>query len=100
MKTLQTFLRKSKAIVLFGVVILVSTFLLSAKAAQTSLGDPRLIVDHDECNGCGLCEAIAPNCFIVIDGKAEVIVGWGQYPEQYLLAIEDCPMAAISLENY
>lgn len=100
MKTLQIFLKKSKATVLFSAVILLSAFLISATVAPSMTAVDRLIVYEPDCTGCGLCEAIAPNCLIVVDGKANVLVGWESYEEDYWLAIESCPMGAISLQNY
>lgn len=102
MKTLQIFLRKSKATIFFSVLILLSAFLISATVAPTpsSSGVLRLIVLESSCVACGACEAVAPECFIVYDDVANVIVGWENYPDQYMNALDVCPEAAIYLDFY
>lgn len=62
----------------------------------------RVLVDHDECIGCGQCEQICPEIFeLRDDGLAYVI---NERPSEDLTseadeAIEECPTAAISWEE-
>jgi len=54
------------------------------------------VVDRDLCIGCGNCESLCPEVFHVgPEGKSEVIGEIGGCDIQ--LAIDTCPVAAISL---
>jgi len=61
-----------------------------------------LVIDHDECIGCGQCEQVSPEVFeLRDDGLAYVI---NEEPGENLVAeideaIEECPTGAISWEN-
>jgi ferredoxin len=51
-------------------------------------------VDEKKCIGCGSCEAIAPEAFKMVNGKAKVI---GEASEEKInQAINACPVNAIS----
>lgn len=100
MKTLQIFLRRSKATILFSAFILSSIFLVSATIAPSS-GVVRLIVREEQCVACGLCQTLAPDCFFLDEnGKAQVLVGWEYYSYQYVDALISCPADAIVLDYY
>ena len=50
-------------------------------------------VDKEKCIGCGACEAICPEAFKIVDGKAK-FVGTGK--EKCLKdAVDSCPVQAI-----
>ena len=100
MKTLKMLIRKRKVAIFLSIFVILSSFLISTAATAASNAEDRLIVDIDLCIGCRNCEEIAPNVFIIVDGKAVVMVGWQYYPITYIEAMEQCPMEAIYLDNY
>jgi ferredoxin len=60
----------------------------------------RVIVDQELCMGCGVCESIAPEIFLLGDElHAKVIMD--QIPEKYRFSVEEaiaeCPEVAITL---
>jgi len=62
----------------------------------------KVIVDHDECIGDGICENICPEVFEVRDdGLAYVIAfeGTPEILEKIEEAIDECPTSAISMEE-
>lgn len=60
----------------------------------------RIKIDRDLCIGCGSCAAIAPKSFKVdLDGKAVVIDDYGDDDETINMAIESCPVQAITMDE-
>ena len=58
----------------------------------------KIIVDEDMCIGCGSCESIAPEYFLV-DGKSKVKKEYQESDKDLINeAINACPVNAISLE--
>ena len=56
-----------------------------------------LQVDQDTCIGCGTCVSLCPKVFKIGDtGKAEVSDPAGDSEENIQMAIDSCPVAAIS----
>ncbi|MHB8964203.1 MAG: ferredoxin [Saccharofermentanales bacterium] len=61
----------------------------------------KAFVDRDVCIGCGICESVCPDVFLMDDeGKAKVIVDEVPQPFQACTkeAEESCPVTAISIE--
>ncbi|MCM0647589.1 permease [Clostridium swellfunianum] len=59
-----------------------------------------LAIKHQYCIGCGLCEKLSPNTFIISDKKAKIIVGNVKIEdlnniENINKAVEKCPAKAI-----
>ncbi len=101
MKTLRISQKARGLSILLGSLALFSFILLSQYSNASEQGVDRLIVDTDLCIGCGSCEGIAPDCFVINDdGKAEVLLNWQYHPTQYIPAMIACPTAAIYLTNY
>jgi NAD-dependent dihydropyrimidine dehydrogenase PreA subunit len=103
MKSLKILLRKSKVAILVSVFVILSAFLISTAATASTNGTastPILKINYEDCLGCGVCEAVAPNCIIMIDGIPTVMLGWYDYYPEWLYAIIDCPVGAISYTNY
>ena len=96
MKTLKRTPSKSKIIIFFSLLFFLTTFI---SAVALTSGEDRLLVDQDLCMGCGKCEEVAPDCFIVLDEKATVLLGWIWHPIQFTEAMEVCPTSAIYLES-
>ena len=60
----------------------------------------QLVVDPDTCIGCGTCVALAPKVFkLNADGKAEVIDQTADTEENIKIAIDSCPVTAISFKE-
>lgn len=95
----STIIKFSKKLLL-GIGI-AATIILTLSATIIPFTSDRLKIDTDNCIKCGNCEAVAPDC-IVIDGEGTpwVMVGWENYPDQYINAIEGCPVDAISLKHF
>ncbi len=56
-------------------------------------------IDKETCIGCGICEGLYPELFIMNDeGKAEVTDLKDYDPDNAAQAIEQCPVSAISGE--
>ncbi len=57
----------------------------------------RVVVDQDECIGCGTCEGICPDVFQLNEeiDKSEVIQPEGGPDDLIQEAIESCPVEAI-----
>lgn len=100
MKTLNISTKKSKLAILVCLLILLSTSLISPMLTAATTGVDRLLVDYDLCQGCGFCEAVAPDCFMVENDKAVVLLGWIYHPIQFVEAYEGCPYGAIYFDNY
>jgi ferredoxin len=61
---------------------------------------PKPVVNADDCTGCGLCEQIASNTFVVNDdGIAEVVNAEGDDTSAIQEAIDSCPQEAIAWEE-
>ncbi len=64
---------------------------------------PRLTIDKDRCDGCGLCAYTAPVIFMIEDGVSTVRVApitLEEFNSQYLKdAIDDCPVEALKIEE-
>lgn len=101
MKTFNLILRKSRYAILIGIVSVMSILIFSKAikaSSEASLNtDFQLWVDMDSCNGCGNCEVVAPDCFVLYEEKAWVLVGWEYHPDQYLDALDQCPYTAIHI---
>ncbi len=62
----------------------------------------RVIVDHDECIGDGICENICPEVFEVRDDGLAYVLAFEETPElveKIEEAIDECPTSAISMEE-
>jgi len=62
----------------------------------------RLVIDHDECIGCGQCEQVSPEVFELRDDGLAYVVN--EKPGEDLMAeideaIEECPTGAIVWED-
>lgn len=58
---------------------------------------PKPVVNHDLCIGCGTCESLCPNAFVMEEGKSHVTEGAENVDVQE--AIDSCPVSAISMEE-
>lgn len=60
-----------------------------------------VVIDWDECIGCGNCESICPEVFRVDEegGKAEVILAEGGPEERIEDAMVNCPVECIHWEK-
>ncbi len=60
-----------------------------------------VLIDEDECIGCGACEAICPEVFQLDSesGKAKVIKPEGGPEDLIEEAIEGCPVSCIHWEE-
>jgi len=57
-------------------------------------------IDKETCIGCGTCAALAGNTFrMTDDGKAEVSNETGDDADTIKMAVDSCPVAAISIEE-
>ncbi|RJQ54916.1 MAG: ferredoxin [Actinobacteria bacterium] len=62
----------------------------------------KVIVDHDECIGDGICENICPEVFEVRDDGLAYVLAFEETPEileKIEEAIDECPTSAISIEE-
>ncbi len=61
----------------------------------------KILIDEEECIGCGTCEEICPEVFKLNEktDKAEVIAQEGTPEDQIEEAIEACPVECISWEE-
>ncbi len=61
----------------------------------------RVVVDQDECIGCGTCEGICPEVFQLDEetGKSQVIKSEGGLEDLIQDAIDSCPVEAINWEE-
>jgi ferredoxin len=62
----------------------------------------KVFVDADLCMGCGVCESIAPEIFLIgEDGIAKVMVDLVSPEMEDLVkqAVEECPEEAISIKE-
>lgn len=60
----------------------------------------RITVDHTICVGSGTCLMMAPRVFIHnANRQSEVANPTGDPPERILAAAENCPVAAITVED-
>jgi ferredoxin len=99
METLKIFLKKSRKTIFFSTLALLFISLTSAVVVSESR--PMLIINYKTCIQCGICEQIAPSCFVMAsDGFPGVISGWEDYYQDWLDALVACPMGAISYTNY
>ncbi len=57
----------------------------------------KIIVKKDLCIGAGPCEVLAPETFVVVDGKAIVKNPKGNTDEEILDAAKSCPVYAIEI---
>ena len=59
----------------------------------------KIIIDRDNCAGCGLCMQICPHVFDMDDeGKVKIIDPDGDNEKRLQEACDSCPMKAIRLE--
>lgn len=60
-----------------------------------------VVIDWDDCIGCGNCESICPEVFRVDEesGKAEAILAEGGPEERVEDAMENCPVECIHWEK-
>ncbi len=60
----------------------------------------KVVVNRDNCIGCGACEALCPEVFQIDDeGLSTVINNENLEEEKVMEAIEGCPTSAISKED-
>ncbi|TVR01104.1 MAG: ferredoxin [Desulfovibrionales bacterium] len=61
----------------------------------------KVVIDRDECIGCGNCEQVCPEVFRLDEeaGKAEVIKPEGGPVDEIQDAMDNCPMECISWEE-
>lgn len=60
----------------------------------------KVVVNRDNCIGCGACEALCPEVFQIDDeGLSTVINNENIDEEKVTEAVESCPTGAISKEN-
>lgn len=58
------------------------------------------VVNREKCIGCGTCPALAGNTFKMDEeGKAVVFNEAGDDPETIKMAVDACPVNAITLEE-
>lgn len=55
----------------------------------------KITVDKEKCIGCGACEAICPEGFELIDGKAKVKNPKAKGIKE---AVDSCPVQAVSIK--
>jgi len=72
-------------------------------AIMSTLGDMRVAVDSELCQGHNRCYALAPELFDVDDYGNAVVIGDGSVPpeleEQARLALANCPEYAITISE-
>lgn len=61
----------------------------------------KVVIDQNTCIGCGSCSATAPKTFVMDDasGKAKPIGQLGDDEKTIQEAVDNCPVAAISIEE-
>jgi ferredoxin len=60
----------------------------------------RIKIDRELCIGDGSCASIAPKTFkLDLEGKAIVLDDYGDDDETIKMAIESCPVQAITMEE-
>lgn len=62
----------------------------------------KVIVDHDECIGDGICENICPEVFELRDDGLAYVLTFEETPEileKIEESIDECPTSAISMED-
>ena len=61
----------------------------------------KVVIDWDECIGCGNCAELCPEVFRLDEdaGKAEVILAEGGPEERIEEAMANCPVECISWED-
>lgn len=60
----------------------------------------RIKIDRELCIGDGSCASIAPKTFkLDLDGKAIVIDEYGDDDETIKMAVESCPVQAITMDG-
>jgi len=60
----------------------------------------KVVIDEEECIGCGSCESICPEVFVLDEEsqKAKVLLAEGGPVDQINEAIEACPVECIRWE--
>ncbi len=56
-------------------------------------------IEEKKCIGCGLCQTICPECFVVKNGLAKVINFELKNCCNFKEVVENCPCKAIKFEN-
>lgn len=62
----------------------------------------KVIIDHDECIGDGICENICPEVFELRDDGLAYVLTFEQSPgmlEKIEEAIDECPTSAITMDE-
>ena len=61
----------------------------------------KVLIDQDECIGCGVCEEMCPEVFHldIGAGKAEVVQEEGGPEDQIQEAVDNCPVECIHWEG-
>lgn len=60
----------------------------------------RIVINEDECTGCGVCEQLCPDVFqIQEDEKAHVLIQDGCNGCDCQEAVDSCPTEAIVMEE-
>ena len=58
------------------------------------------VINKETCIGCGTCSSLAPKTFVLgDDGKAKVTNPTGNTEEEIQMAIDSCPVDAISWKD-
>ena len=59
----------------------------------------KVVVNRDNCIGCGACEALCPEVFQIDDEGLSSVINNGNIDEEKVNeAVESCPTSAISKE--
>lgn len=59
----------------------------------------KIVINHDICIGCGTCEGIAPEYFLVTDGLADPLKEIEDTDVDLVNeSVTNCPVSAISVE--
>jgi len=58
----------------------------------------KIQIDKEKCIGCGVCEALAGNTFVMDGDKATVKETIGDDKETIEMAVNSCPTQAITME--
>jgi ferredoxin len=62
-------------------------------------GDWRVTVDRDRCIGSGMCTGVAPEHFVLVDGKSTPTVDTTAPAETVTDAADFCPAEAITVRS-